>query len=87
MISSWWDLILTALIFISGIGLGKLRSVNEDITKQTSYMQDLIDEAYTKRDHMKTMWLDAEEKAESWERRYYNLIEDIYAEEESEVGS
>ena len=48
MISSWWDLILTALIFISGIGLGKLRSVNEDITKQTSYMQDLIDEAYTK---------------------------------------
>ena len=87
MISSWWDLILTALIFISGIGLGKLRSVNEDITKQTSYMQDLIDEAYEKRDHMKTMWLDAEEKAESWERRYYNLIEDIYAEEESEVGS
>jgi hypothetical protein len=87
MISSWWDLILTALIFISGIGLGKLRSVNEDITKQTSYMQDLIDEAYEKRDHMKRMWLDAEEKAESWERRYYNLIEDIYAEEESEVGS
>lgn len=87
MISSWWDLILTALIFISGIGLGKLRSVNEDITKQTSYMQDLIDEAYEKRDHMKRMWLDSEEKAESWERRYYNLIEDIYAEEESEVGS
>ena len=36
---------------------------------------------------MKTMWLDAEEKAESWERRYYNLIEDIYAEEESNIGS
>ena len=50
-------------------------------------MQDLIDQAYEKRDHMKRMWLDAEEKAESWERRYYNLIEDISAEEESEVGS
>lgn len=87
MISSWWDLLFTSLIFISGIGIGKLRSVNEDITKQTSYMQDLIDQAYEKRDHMQKMWLDAEEKAESWERRYYNLIEDFYSEEEEKVGS
>ena len=87
MISSWWDLLFTSLIFISGIGIGKLRSVNEDITKQTSYMQDLIDQAYEKRDHMQKMWLDAEEKSESWERRYYNLIEDFYSEEEEKVGS
>jgi len=38
-------------------------------------MQDLIDQAYEKKDHMKKMWLDAEEKSESWERRYFNLKE------------
>jgi len=74
--------------FIGGITFGKAQAVNQDITKQTEYMQDLIDQAYEKRDHMKKMWLDAEEKAESWERRYYNLIEDIYSEEQEEqVGS
>ena len=73
--------------FCGGIGFGKIQAVNKDITKQTKYMQDLIDQAYEKRDHMKRMWLDAEEKSESWERRYYNLIEDISAEEESKVGS
>jgi vacuolar-type H+-ATPase subunit B/Vma2 len=75
MISSWWDLLFTSLIFVSGIEIGKLRFVNEDITKQTEHMQDLIDQAYKKRDHMKKMWIDAEEKAESWERRYLNLCQ------------
>ena len=74
--------------FCGGIGFGKAQAVNKDITKQTEYMQDLIDKAYEKRDHMKQMWLDAEAKAESWERRYYNLIEDFYSEkEDEEVGS
>ena len=83
MINSWWDLIFTSFIFIAGIGIGKLRSVNEDITKQTAHMQDLIDQAYAKRDAIKQLWLDAEEKAESWERRYWALVEV----EEEEVGS
>ena len=82
-----WDLFWNILIFISGITVGRVQGINKDIVAQTSHMQDLIDQAYEKRDHMKRMWLDAEEKAESWERRYYNLIEDISAEEESEVGS
>ena len=82
-----WDLFWNILIFISGIAVGRVQGINKDIVAQTSHMQDLIDQAYEKRDHMKRMWLDAEEKAESWERRYYNLIEDISAEEESEVGS
>ena len=81
------DLLTTVAAFFGGIWFGKAQAVNQDITKQTEHMQDLIDQAYEKRDHMKRMWLDAEEKAESWERRYYNLIEDINAEEESEVGS
>ena len=83
-----WDLFWNILIFMSGIAVGRAQGVNKDIVSQTAYMQDLIDQAYEKRDHMKKMWLDAEEKAESWERRYYNLIEDIYFEEQEEqVGS
>jgi hypothetical protein len=82
------DVLTTIAAFVGGIWFGKAQAINQDITKQTSYMQDLINQAYEKRDHMKQMWLDAEEKAESWERRYYNLIEDIYSEEEEEsVGS
>jgi len=79
-----WDLFWNILIFMSGIAIGRAQGINKDIVAQTSYMQDLIDQAYEKRDHMKTMWLDAEEKAESWERRYYNLIEEFYSEEEEE---
>jgi hypothetical protein len=41
---------------------------------RTAHMQDLIDEAYEKRDAMKQMWLDAEDKAETWQRRYESLI-------------
>lgn len=66
------------------MSLGKAQSVNTDITKQTEYMQDLIDEAYEKRDAMKTSWLDAEAKAESWERRYWNLWESITEEDEED---
>ena len=69
------EAIMLFAAFCGGIGFGKIRAVNTDITKQTAYMQDLIDQAYEKRDHMKKMWLDAEEKAESWERRYSNLKE------------
>lgn len=69
--------------FCGGIGFGKAQAVNKDITKQTEYMQDLINQAYEKRDAMKKKWLDAEDKAESWERRYWALIEL----EEEKVGS
>ena len=57
----------------------KCRTCNTLMSIETDLTQDKI--------HMKRMWLDAEEKSESWERRYYNLIEDISAEEESKVGS
>lgn len=81
------DLIWHLAIFIFGISIGKVRATNIDITNQTEYMQELIDEAYKKRDNMKTNWLDANERAETWERRYWNLWESINQEEEEEVGS
>lgn len=69
-----FDILLNLGSFLLGMSLGKAQSTNQDITKQTEYMQDLIDQAYAKRDLMKTKWLEAEEKAESWERRYFNLL-------------
>lgn len=69
-----WEILWQVAIFFLGMAIGKARAINEDITKQTSHMQDLIDEAYAKRDVMKSLWLDAEEKAETWERRYMALV-------------
>ena len=68
--------------FMGGIGFGKARAVNEDITKQTAYMQDLINKAYEERDEMKALYIEAQELAETWRRRYDNLAYDYYAEEE-----
>lgn len=78
-----WDLFWNIIVFMSGIAVGRVQGINKDIVSQTSYMQDLIDQAYEKRDTVKQMWLDAEERAESWERRYWALVEV----EEEEVGS
>lgn len=77
-----WDLFWNIVIFTSGIALGRAQGINKDIVAQTSHMQDLIDQAYEKRDYMKKMWIESEEKSESWERRYYNLLEEMYSEEE-----
>lgn len=71
-----FEAIMLFAAFMGGIAFGKVRAVNEDITKQTAYMQDLIDEAYAKRDVMKDLWIEAEEKAETWERRYMALLPD-----------
>jgi hypothetical protein len=80
-------MLLLLAAFASGIGIGKARATNADITNRTSYMQDLIDEAYEKRDAMKQHWLEAEEKAETWQRRYWSLFELEDEEEDEEVGS
>lgn len=77
------EIIVTLVMIFTAYRMGSLRATNIDITKQTQHMQDLIDQAYQKRDVIKRMWLDAEEKAQSWERRYWALVEV----EEEEVGS
>jgi hypothetical protein len=68
------DLFLNLASFIIGMSIGKAKAVNVDIIKQTDHMQSLIDEAYASRDAMKSLLFDAEEKAETWERRYNNLL-------------
>jgi hypothetical protein len=74
----FWNL----MIFFGGIAVGQLRATNADITNRTGYMQDLIDEAYEKRDAMKKQWLNAEEQIETWKRRYWDLIDELENEED-----
>lgn len=76
------ELLLNFGSFMLGMAIGKAKAVNVDIIKQTEHMQNLIDEAYEKRDAMKHAWLDAEEKAETWQRRYWNLIDQEESENE-----
>jgi hypothetical protein len=68
------ELLLNLGSFLLGISIGKAKAVNVDIIKQTDYMQKLIDEAYESRDTMRSLLLEAQEKAETWERRYNNLL-------------
>ena len=79
------------VMVITAYRIGTLRAVNQDIVKQTAHMQDLIDQAYEKRDHIKTLWLDAEDRATGWEKRYWDLYEELRSieveQEDEEVGS
>ena len=69
-----WELFWNIIIFFSGIAVGQIRATNNNIVDRNNHMQDLINEAYEKRDLMKRQWLDAEEMAETWKRRYESLI-------------
>lgn len=77
MISTWMALLLGISAFISGMGYGRSQITQEDITGNLARMQDEIDNAYQKVDYVKQLWLDAEQKAETWERRYSNLLKQI----------
>jgi len=77
-----WDILIYLAFLACGITIGKARATNLDITNRTAYMQDLIDEAYEKRDAMKKLWLDTEEQVETWKRRYWALTEELENEED-----
>jgi hypothetical protein len=70
------------MIFFGGMAVGQIRATNTDIVDRTSHMQDLIDQAYEKRDAMKKQWIDAEEQTETWKRRYWALVEELENEED-----
>lgn len=55
-----WDMLILLAAFCGGIGIGKARAINEDIANRTAYLQDVIHEA--------------NERAETWKRRYESLI-------------
>ena len=61
-------------IFFLGISIGKVRATNTDITDRTSYMQELINQAYKERDNYRISAIALEQETESWKRRYDNLL-------------
>lgn len=58
-----WEIFLVAVGFAIGRLLG---STNKD--------QDGIDHANERTEAMRQLWIDAEEKSETWKRRYLNLV-------------
>lgn len=79
-----WELFLLVLAFAIGKAFGGMQAANIDVSEKISYMQDLLDQECERTNHMKSLWLDAEEKAETWERRYLSLVPE---DRESTVGS
>lgn len=71
-----WELVWQLAIFFLGVNIGKARVVNVDITNQISHMQDLLNEAHEERDKYKIALTYAEQRAESWERRYNAVLND-----------
>ena len=61
-----------------GVFIGQLRAANRDVVQQTAYMQDLIDEAYAKRDFYRQEAEYFEKEMISWQDKYEALIERIY---------
>lgn len=78
-----WDLFWNVLVFLSGIAIGRMQSSHSGLSNRIDHLDDLISQAYQKRDLMKREWLDAEERAETWKRRYESLV----SEKESKIGS
>lgn len=69
------ELLWQLAIFFLGMSIGKVRATNTDITNQTSYMQELIDQAYIERDKYRMTAMAAENLAETWKRRYDGLLD------------
>ena len=69
-----WDLLWNALIFISGIAVGRAQLTNVDFQDEFARLQDVIQQEHERTANMKQMWLDAEEQAETWKRRYNYLL-------------
>jgi len=72
-----WELFWLAFAFSIGSYVGQNRSINIDITNRTSYMQNLIDKAYLERDLFKKDLDFANSKIDMWQKRYWNLFEQI----------
>jgi hypothetical protein len=69
-----WDLILNLASFIIGMSVGNARATNIPESNRLTNLQDLLNESYEREQLMKDQWLQAEDKAETWKRRYDNLL-------------
>ena len=68
-----WDLILNIASFAVGVSVGTARATNVPESNRLTSMQDLLNESYEREQLIKDQWLQAEDAAETWKRRYENL--------------
>lgn len=69
-----WDLLLNLASFIIGISVGTARATNVPESNRLSSLQHLLNESYEREQLMKDQWREAEDRAETWKRRYDNLL-------------
>jgi len=68
-----WDLLLNLASFIIGISVGTARANSVPESSRLSNLQHLLNQSYEREQVIKDYWIEAEDKAETWKRRYDNL--------------
>lgn len=69
-----WEMIWSALIFIGGIGVGRLQVVCNHSDDELIILQKLVKQEIEKNRQLNQLLSESEQKAETWERRYNALI-------------
>jgi len=69
-----WDLILNLASFMVGISVGTARATNAPESDRLINLQNVLNEAYEREELMRDQLIQAENKAETWKRRYDNLL-------------
>lgn len=69
-----WEMIWSALIFIGGIGVGRLQAVCNHSDDELIILQKLVKQEIEKNRQLNQLLFESEQKAETWERRYNALI-------------
>ena len=69
-----FDILLNLGSFLVGMNVCSVRSSNVTESERLTNLQNLLNESYENEQLFKNKWMEAEQKAESWERRYNNLL-------------
>ena len=72
---SWWQILLIGLSgYFVGVSNGRNQISDDAVERQLNNMHDLLDQEKEKTELVRSLWIQAEQKAESWERRYNALM-------------
>lgn len=70
----WWQILLTGLSgFCAGLLKGRYESQDEYSSKKFEHMENLVAQANERTYLMERKWREAEQRAETWERRYTTI--------------
>jgi len=68
------EIFFLALAFAIGSAVGTSRAKNAPESERLSNLQHLLNESYEREQLIKDQWLQAEDRAETWKRRYDNIL-------------